>query len=205
MSSNGVIRLATPDDADGVQAIYAPVVRDTAISFEWEPPSTAEMRARITNILGDALPWIVYASDDACHGYAYAAPHRARAAYRWSVDVSVYIHPGSRRRGVGHALYTSLFAVLALQGFQNAYAGATLPNAASVGLHTRVGFQKIGVYTRVGFKHGAWHDVIWWHRALGPYPLDPAPPLTLVEAAQSPAWDAALAAGMHWLAPDTAP
>ena len=200
-----VIRLANPADADGVQRIYAPVVRETPISFEWEPPSTPEMRDRIAATLRDDLPWLVCADDDRCHGYAYAARHRARAAYRWSVEVSVYIHPQSRRRGVGRALYASLFAVLELQGFQNAYAGATLPNPGSVGLHTAVGFREIGVYTNVGFKHGAWHDVIWWHRPLGSYPADVASPLTLTEAQTRPAWESAMAAGTRWLTRDSTP
>jgi len=199
MSSNVAIRLAVPADADGVQAIYAPVVRETPISFEWEPPSTPEMRDRIVSTLRDGLPWLVCADDDRCHGYAYAAHHRARAAYRWSVEVSVYVHAQSRRHGVGRALYASLFAVLELQGFQNAYAGATLPNPGSVGLHTAVGFREIGVYTNVGLKHGAWHDVIWWHRPLGSHPADIASPLTLTEAQTRPAWGPALAAGTRWL------
>jgi phosphinothricin acetyltransferase len=174
-----MIRVARPADADAVQAIYAPVVRDTPVSFEWEPPSVAEMRDRIIATLADGLPWLVSVDDERLHGYAYAAHHRARAAYRWSVEVSVYVHAQSRRRGVGRALYESLFAVLALQGFQNVYAGATLPNASSVALHTAMGFREVGVYSKVGYKNGAWHDVIWWERGLGPHAEDPAPPLAL--------------------------
>jgi L-amino acid N-acyltransferase YncA len=199
MSSNAVIRLATPADADGVHAIYAPVVRDTPISFEWDPPTTADMRDRIVATLRDDLPWLVCADSTRCLGYAYAARHRARAAYRWSVEVSVYVHPLARRRGVGRALYASLFAILELQGFQNAYAGATLPNPGSVGLHTAVGCRELAVYDKVGFKHGAWHDVIWWHRPLGSHPTNPAPPLTLAASQTSPAWNAAMAAGTSWL------
>jgi L-amino acid N-acyltransferase YncA len=203
MSSNAMIRLASPADADGVLAIYAPVVRETPISFEWDPPTATEMRDRIEHTLQDGLPWLVCATDDRCLGYAYAARHKARAAYRWSVEVSVYIHPLARRQGVGQALYTSLFAILELQRFVNVYAGATLPNPGSVGLHTAVGFREIGVYTQVGFKHGAWHDVIWWHRPLGAHSTDPAPPLPLAQAQASPAWAAALAAGLHFLTMDT--
>jgi phosphinothricin acetyltransferase len=194
-----MIRVADPADAEAVRAIYAPVVLETPISFEWEPPSTAEMRDRIAATLGEGLPWLVCVDDARCHGYAYAARHRARAAYRWSVEVSVYVHPMSRRRGVGRALYTSLFAVLVLQRFQNVYAGATLPNAGSVALHMAVGFRQVGLYPRVGYKGGAWHDVIWWQRDLGVHPVDPAPPLTLAEALARPGWDAAVAAGVSLL------
>ena len=95
-------------------------------------------------------------------GYAYASAHRARAAYQWSADVSAYVHQAARRRGVGQALYTSLFQILFEQGFYNAYAGITLPNPASVRLHESLGFKLVGVYQQVGYKLGAWHDVGWW-------------------------------------------
>jgi L-amino acid N-acyltransferase YncA len=193
------IRLARSADADDIQAIYAPIVRDTPVSFEWEPPTAAEIRDRITKILNAGLPWLVCAEGSRALGYAYATQHRARAAYRWSVEVSVYVHERARRRGIGRALYTSLFAVLELQGFQNAYAGATLPNPASVGLHTTVGFREIGIYPKVGFKHGAWHDVIWWYRDLGAHPAVPPLPLTVAEAEASPEWAGALAAGLPFL------
>ena len=98
-------------------------------------------------------------------------------AYGWAVDTAVYIHPAERRRGLGRALYTSLLRVLPLQGYMNAYAGATLPNPASVGLHQAMGFQPVGIYRQVGFKLGAWHDVAWFHRPLetATEPSDPKP------------------------------
>jgi L-amino acid N-acyltransferase YncA len=190
------IRLAHSADAEDIQAIYAPVVRTTPVSFEWEPPSVGEIRDRITATLSKGLPWLVCVEAGRVVGYTYASQHRTRAAYRWSVEVSVYVDTLAQRRGIGRALYTSLFAVLALQGFQNAYAGATLPNAASVALHTAVGFREIGVYPNVGFKHGAWHDVIWWYRDLGDHPAVPPLPLTLAEAEATIAWHGALAAGL---------
>jgi phosphinothricin acetyltransferase len=114
-------------------------------------------------------------------GYAYASPHRARAAYRWSVDTSVYVGERWRRSGVGRDLYASLFSVLAAQGFVNAYAGIALPNPASVRLHEAVGFTSIGVYEGVGYKLGRWHDVGWWQRALKPAPETPDEPIPLAE------------------------
>src|SRR5580658_3077581 len=95
------IRLARSTDADDIQAIYAPIVRDTPVSFEWEPPTAAEIRDRINKILNGGLPWLVCAEGSQCLGYAYATHHRARAAYRWSVEVSVYVHERARRRGIG--------------------------------------------------------------------------------------------------------
>jgi L-amino acid N-acyltransferase YncA len=193
------IRLARAGDAEAVLAIYAPAVRDSAISFEWEPPSAADMRTRITTSLTNGFPWLVCADGQQCVGYTYAAPYRTRAAYRWSVEVSVYVHADAVRRGIGRALYTSLFAILELQGFQNAYAGATLPNPASVGLHTAVGFRQVGVYPNVGFKRGVWHDVVWWYRDLGSHPAVPPLTLNLVEAQASPDWPTAIAAGLPFL------
>ncbi len=99
-------------------------------------------------------------------GYAYGSPFNARAAYRWSCEVSVYLEPGRRRTGGGRALYEALFARLGERGYRTAVAGMTLPNDASVGLHRAIGFEPVGVYRRIGYKHGAWHDVAWVQREL---------------------------------------
>jgi L-amino acid N-acyltransferase YncA len=189
------IRLATAYDAAGVQAIYAPIVRDTAISFELEPPSVEEVRRRIEATL-QRLPWLVCEHRGEILGYVYASQHRTRPAYQWSVDASVYVQARARRSGVGRALYRSLFALLALQGFVNAFAGITLPNPGSVGLHEALGFQPVGVYRAVGYKLGAWHDVGWWQLALRERTTPPAPAAELHTIQASPAWDATLAAGL---------
>jgi len=145
------IRLATEKDPGEISAVYAPVVRDTIISFEIEPPTEGEMRRRIINTL-ERFPWLVYERDGRISGYAYAATHRSRFAYQWCADVSAYVHENERRRGVGRALYTSLNSLLVLQGYYNAYAGIALPNPASVGLHESLGFRLIGIYRRTGYK-----------------------------------------------------
>ncbi|HTU89446.1 MAG TPA: GNAT family N-acetyltransferase, partial [Gemmataceae bacterium] len=124
------IRLATLDDAEQIQAIYAPYC-DTPISFELESPNAEEMRRRLAKVLGQ-YPWLVCDGGSEVLGYVYATQHRERAAYRWSVDTTVYVRQSRQRQGVGRALYTSLLAVLPLQGYVNAYAGVTLPNPASV-------------------------------------------------------------------------
>src|SRR5690606_30498449 len=108
-----------------------------------------------------------------------ATKHRERAAYQWSVEVSAYVRDGCRGSGIGAALYTSLFELLRLQGFCNAYAGITLPNPASVALHSRLGFTTIGVFGKIGFKAGAWHDVLWMHREVAPRDADPEAPTPL--------------------------
>ena len=188
------IRVATEGDAAAVAAIYAPYVRDTAISFEVEPPSEDEMRRRIRETL-QCWPWLVCERDAAVIGYAYASQHRSRAAYQWSADVSVYIHADAHRRGVGSALYTSLLEIVRLQGFYNAYGGITLPNAGSVGLHESFGFRPVGVYRAVGFKLGAWHDVGWWHLAVQPHGPPQEPPVPFPAVTASPAVRRALDVG----------
>jgi L-amino acid N-acyltransferase YncA len=192
-----IIRLATLDDAAAVQAIYAPYCY-TPISFEAEPPSVAEMRSRLTKVISQ-FPWLVLDAGGEVLGYVYAAPHRERAAYRWSVDTTVYVRQDQQRRGIGRALYTSLFALLDLQGNVNAYAGVTLPNPGSVGLHEAMGFQPVGVYHRVGFKYGAWHDVAWFERLLQPRPDEPSPPKPWTEVSHLPAWTEALTSGSRCL------
>jgi L-amino acid N-acyltransferase YncA len=197
-AASAVIRLATERDTEQIAAIYAPNVTDTIISFESEPPSADEMRRRIEGTL-ERYPWLVCERQGRVLGYAYAGAHGSRAAYRWSVDVSVYVHEEVHRRGVGRALYGSLFAALDLQGFYNAYAGATLPNPASVGLHESVGFRPVGVYRGVGYKLGAWHDVVWWHLPLRERVADPDPPADLPSVLESEEWDAAMTKGLPLL------
>jgi L-amino acid N-acyltransferase YncA len=188
------IRLASPDDAAQVQAIYAPYCF-TPVSFELEPPSVEEMRSRLVKVLGQ-YPWLVCEANGEIQGYVYATQHRERAAYRWSVDTTVYVRKGLHRQGVGRALYTSLLAVLPLQNYVNAYAGITLPNPASVGLHEAMGFQLVGMYRHVGFKCGMWRDVAWFQRALVPTTDDPLPPKRLEEVRHEAAWNKALQVGL---------
>jgi phosphinothricin acetyltransferase len=170
-----MIRLATLDDAAAVAEIYRPYVDATTITFETVAPDAAEMRARIGDVLA-RLPWLVLEDAGRVVGYAYASPHRARAAYQWSVDVAVYVEQSHHRRGIGRHLYGALFPRLVRQGLVNAYAGITLPNDKSVGLHEVMGFRPVGVYQNVGYKLGQWLDVGWWHLALQPLPASPQPP-----------------------------
>ncbi len=186
------IRLPGDSDVPAIAAIYAPVVRDTWISFEETPPDHAEMRSRIARTLR-THPWLVSVAGESVLGYAYAGPHRSRASYRWSVDVSVYVSAEARGRGVGRTLYAALLDILTAQGFVNAYAGIALPNDASVGLHEAMGFSHVATYRGVGYKLGAWRDVGWWHRALIDRPAAPCEPLPLDRVIGSPAWERAMA------------
>lgn len=191
--TNG-IRLASPDDADALRAIYAPYVEDTPISFEYDPPTAAEMGRRVESTV-DAWPWLVCVADGEVVGYAYAGQFSGRTAYRWTVEVSAYVRGDHRGRGVGRALYESLFCVLRRQGFVEAYAGITLPNEASVGFHESMGFVHHTTFPAVGYKFGVWLDVGWWRRPLRERPDDPDPPRSIAEARAEPWWDEAMAAG----------
>jgi phosphinothricin acetyltransferase len=170
------IRNIEVSDAPAVRDIYAPFVSDSATSFEVVPPDVSEVERRITDLRA-RYPWLVFESDGKVLGFAYASSHRARSAYQWDVDVSVYIDSDSQRHGIGRALYTALFALLRRLGYFNAYAGISLPNPASVGLHESLGFTPIGIFERTGFKFGQWHDVVWLQLRLLEDPCPTADPL----------------------------
>ena len=169
------IRAADPDrDAAACAAIYAPHVEDNPVSFEEQAPERVEMEARIRRIQA-THPWLVAERGGEVVGYAYACPHRARTAYRWSVDVSVYVAADRVGEGIGRALYTARFERLRAQRFRMAYAGITLPNPASVALHESLGFAQVGTMREVGWKLGAWRDVGWFQLELAPAAPEPPP------------------------------
>ena len=161
-----LVRHADPArDAAACVAIYAPYVNDSSVSFEEVPPTAEQFAAHIA-ATSERYPWLVVEADGAVVGYAYAAQHRPRTAYRWAVDVGIYVDPARHRGGAGRMLYEALFGLLRRQRLHSACAGITLPNDASVGLHRALGFEPVGTFRRVGFKNGAWHDVAWLQRPL---------------------------------------
>lgn len=163
-----VIRAADPErDAAAVAAIYAPYVTDSVASFELSPPDAAYF-ARKIEALNRTHAFLVCEREGRVAGYAYSDPHRERAAYRWTVEVSVYIDAAFHRQGVGRELYSELLPRVRARGYRVALAGITLPNAGSVGLHEAFGFEPIGVYAGVGWKAGGWRDVGWWQLQLAP-------------------------------------
>jgi L-amino acid N-acyltransferase YncA len=163
-------------DAAACAAIYAPNVDPGVASFEDRAPTADEMAERIATS-ARSYPWLVAERDGRVAGYAYGSQHRTRAAYRWAVDVTVYVDPALHRGGVGRELYDALLELLARQRLHVACAGIALPNDASVGLHEALGFEPVGVYRDVGFKHGAWRSVGWWQRRLLPAGSPPEEPL----------------------------
>jgi len=189
------IRVATAADASSIAAIYAPYCDGTVISFEEMAPTADEMARRILSI-GGHRPWIVLEDDGEVIGYAYAAAHHERAAYRWSVSTAIYVSRYHQRRGAGRALYTTLFALLRSLGYRQATAGVTLPNPASVGLHAAFGFVPVGVYRHIGYKLGGWHDVGWYQAEIQSALAHPSEPRSIREIVDTPEWQDAVKRGL---------
>lgn len=155
-----IIRLAETQDLEQILAVYAPYIKDTAITFETVVPDLPEFCQRFEAVTG-SFPWLVCAEGDQILGYAYAAKHRDRIAYQWSVESSVYLGAGAQGRGMGKKLYKALIDLLTLQGIVNVYGLITTPNEKSVGLHRSLGFNEFALFEKIGYKRAAWHDVQW--------------------------------------------
>jgi len=164
--ASGKIRAATLDDAGAILRIYAPYVEKTAVSFEVDVPSVDEFAGRISEITR-RYPWLVFEGQQGIVGYAYGSRHRAREAYRFTTETSVYVDSRYHGAGIGRALYEQLLGELTVRGYRLALAGIALPNAASVRLHESLGFEPVGIFRRIGFKFDRWHDTGWWQKPLG--------------------------------------
>lgn len=165
-----LIRRAIPADAPAVAAIYAHYVRHTAVTFATQPPTAQDYAARICD---GRFPFLVAEDGGMVSGFVYAAPFRQKEAYRWDVEMTIYLAPGQEGRGMGGALMDACLQCLRAQGFLNAYSCITLPNDRSVGLHRRFGFEELGVFPKTGYKLGKWHDVIWMGKVLGEFDRAP--------------------------------
>jgi L-amino acid N-acyltransferase YncA len=155
-----IVRPAHTSDIPAIIRIYAHAVEHGTASFELTPPNEAEMVRRMEHLLDSNFPYLTAETDGVCCGYAYAGPYRARPAYRWSLEDSVYIAPDMHRRGIGRALLVALIETSQARGFRQMIAviGDSTRQAASVGLHEAVGFRHVGILQDVGFKHGRWLD-----------------------------------------------
>ncbi|MEM0986852.1 MAG: N-acetyltransferase family protein [Pseudomonadota bacterium] len=166
------IRRARVQDASAIAEIYRPHVEGGTASFEQIAPTADDIAARMADA-GDAYPWIVAERDDRVAGYSYAGAHRSRYGYRWSVDTAIYVAGTSVGEGVGRSLYGALLGILTRQNFAMAFAGITLPNDASRGLHRTMGFEPVARYPCVGYKDGVWMDTEWWARPLAERTVPP--------------------------------
>jgi len=169
------IRPATRGDAAAIAVIYAHYVLNSAVTFEVNPPDSAEMAARIQHIL-PRYPFLVAERGRRLIGYAYAGKLYERAAYRWATEATVYVDHRQHRQKIGTALYRTLIAALNEQGFQAVVGKITLPNRASVSLHEAFGFVRSGILAKVGFKNGGWHDVGLYQLDFGSRPAKPEEP-----------------------------
>lgn len=169
------VRDAEPRDAAACAAIYAPYVTGSAISFETAAPDAAAVATRIA-AAQRRHAWLVAEVDGAVAGYASATPFRERPAYAWACETTVYLREGVRRTGAGRALMTALLTQLEALGYRRALAVIAVPNAASTGLHEALGFREVARLERVGWKLGAWRDVAWYQKDLGPLDDPPASP-----------------------------
>ena len=170
------IRPATPADAESIQRIYAPYVKDTAISFEYDAPSVEEMARRMAEIQA-MFPWIVAEADGKIVGYAYAHKLYGRAAYQWSVETSIYVDRQAKRLGIGRRLHESLEAALKQQGILNLYACIAFIEPEdehltqdSVRFHHHMGYQTVAHLHQCGRKFDRWYDVVWMEKLIGPHP-----------------------------------
>lgn len=193
MTNSAKIRFAAPKDASGILSVYAPFIKDTAVSFETVVPTIAEFEKRIETI-SESFPYLVCENDGNIVGYAYASAHRERAAYQWSVDLSIYIDPAYHRKRVATALYTALLALLKQQGYHAAFAGITVPNSASESFHKAFGFREVGIFENVGYKLGQWRDVKWMQLDLCEDKSAPDTPLSIRELLQTDLFRIALTA-----------
>ena len=182
------IRPATPADAPALLDIYAFYVTDTAVSFEYTPPSADEFARRMEAVLA-RYPWLVIGDGERPLGYAYAAPFKGREAYDWSVEVTGYLAPDARGRGLGRRLYEALEEALRRMGVRNLYACVACPDPedeyltlASPRFHARMGYREAGRYRRCASKFGRWYDMVWMEKHIGGHEPAPEPIVPWPEA-----------------------
>lgn len=187
MNTSITIRMATKADAKELLEIYAPYVKDTAISFEYDVPSVEEFAKRINNIL-KKYPYIVAIDGNQIIGYAYVSSFKERVAYDWAVETTVYLRQDCRGKGVGKKLYLALEEILKRQNILNLNAciaytsteNAYLTNASTY-FHERLGYKKVAHFTKCGYKFGNWYDMIWMEKIIGEHSTNPKPIIPISE------------------------
>lgn len=183
------IRTATPIDAAEILAVYAPYVKQTAITFEYEVPSLEEFAGRIVRTL-ERYPYLVALSEGKIVGYAYVSPFHARPAYDWAVETSIYVRMDCKRMGIGHKLYEALEETLKRQGILNMEACIAYPETPdeyltrdSVAFHEKKGYRMVGEFYQCGYKFNRWYNMVWMEKFIGEHkenqpPVIPFPQLS---------------------------
>ncbi len=160
-----MIRIAQEADVPAMLAIYAPYVKNTTITFEYEVPTLEEFTARFRSLTRD-FPWLVWEEQGRILGYCYACRPFERAAYAWCAEPSIYLLPAAQGQGIGRRLYLALEELLKIQGFRVLLALITGENTGSLAFHTALGYRAVGELTGVGYKHGRWLGVFWMEKTV---------------------------------------
>lgn len=174
------VRMARPEDAPDLLSIYAPYVRDTSVTFEYEVPDVEEFRARILRTL-TRYPYLAACQDGRIIGYAYVSPFKERAAYSWAVETSIYVDRDCHGAGAGSALHRALEEILRRQHILNMNACIVFPNPESISFHEKQGYHKVAHFSRCGYKQGKWWDMIWMEKFLGEHPARPLPVIPITQ------------------------
>lgn len=187
MEHSVTVRPAAPEDAPALLKIYAPYVRETAITFEYEVPTPEEFAARIRHTL-ERYPYLVAERDGTPVGYTYVSPFGERAAYAWSVETSIYVARDCRGNGIGRTLYGRLEEVLKKQHILNLNACIAVPRGTDPHLtwgspkfHERLGYKEVAHFHQCGCKFDTWYDMIWMEKLLGGHPSPALPVLPFSE------------------------
>ena len=178
---NSYIRVATPDDAEEILAIYAPYVKNTVITFEYEVPSLEEFKGRIQNTL-EKYPYIVAEKDGEILGYAYTGAFKGRAAYDWAVETTIYLKENAKGMGLGRKLYEALENISKAQHIINMNACIGYPEVEdeyltknSAQYHKHLGYSMVGEFHKCGYKFGRWYNMVWMEKMIGEHPDQPEP------------------------------
>ena len=174
------IRLAVPEDAEGILRIYRPYIEDTVITFDCDVPTVEEFRERITTVL-KRHPYLVADTEHGIIGYAYASDFKSRSAYDWSVETSIYVDMNWRGCGIGTVLYRALEEWLKKQNVVNLYACITYPNAQSIRFHQTFRYKKVAYFRKCGYKKKKWHSVIWMWKTIARHGRKPQALLSMKE------------------------
>lgn len=187
MNTDITIRWAELDDAQALLNIYAPYVRETAITFEYTVPTLLEFKQRMQKTMMK-YPYLVAVRGAEILGYAYASEFKNRAAYDWAVETTIYVKQHSRQSGVGKKLYQALEAVLKKQNITNLYACIAYPNPGSIGFHEHVGYQTIGHFSKCGYKLETWYDMIWMEKMIAAHGIKPEPFIRIGDLTKNEKW-----------------
>ena len=187
------LRFATPADAEALVAIYAPYIRKTAITYEYEIPTTEEFARRIETYSAK-YPYLVAEIHGIPVGYAYACPLGSRPAFDWAVETAIYVDESYKGMGIGRILYDKLVAILKVMGIRTVTAAVASVDHedpyltdASIAFHLRMGFTPVGIFHHAGCKFGRWYDLTWLEKAIGEYENEPCHPKSIREIADEAA------------------